>query len=320
MRTFAQKPKTNQPTTCAKSSILSRAYFRQGRDPHSILNLQHTIGNQAVQRLLHTDIEGSKADSGSAARPRFIHDFSRVSVLHRPTTLNEGVEEGLGAVSQAQEAGNQPTQETAIPIVGAEEEEVEMPDLSITPSPLQETELPGAADSCSQPMSMTKVTAGAFQGGLSMGDYYPDLVGRGYWQAGGTAGSWNTGTRAGVNVQLFGTVPSPCRPEQFTLEQHVTRRVHRVNGVATAREGTSADDIAASGRDASRAPFRQEWLGGGLNISMADPPSSTYGASTNKEYIKDFETSLVGPGGRRTVNWTISLKIENGGVVRNSVS
>jgi hypothetical protein len=100
----------------------------------------------------------------------------------------------------------------------------------------------------------------------------------------------------------------------------VTRTVYKENGVATAQQGTSADDIAKSGRDASKAPFRRDWLEDGYNVSMADPPNSPYSASTNKEYVKDFVTGLKGPGGEATVNWTIKLKIENGKVTQNSVS
>ena len=59
MRTFAEKPKTTQPTTSAKSTALSRAHFGQGRDPNSILNLQRTIGNQAVQEALIKSTGGS---------------------------------------------------------------------------------------------------------------------------------------------------------------------------------------------------------------------------------------------------------------------
>ncbi len=52
MRTFAQKPKATQQTTSAKSTIPGRAHFGQSREVNSILHLQRTIGNQAVQRVL----------------------------------------------------------------------------------------------------------------------------------------------------------------------------------------------------------------------------------------------------------------------------
>lgn len=242
---------------------------------------------------------------------------------HRPTLdLDGGQHEGLGIAS--------------IPGVDAGEDIIEEPRFRFDSIPIEEPPTRGGGasaspmdgggggaaggSSCDVPMSMTKVTSGSFQGGLVMGDYYPDLVGRGFWTNGGTGGPWDTGSRAGANVQLFGTVPSPCRPEQYTLEQTVTREWEKIDGVATARSGTTSDDIAASGRDQSRAPFRQMWLGGGLNISMADPPSATYSATRDIDYKKHFVTSLRGPGGGRSVNWTIELKTSGGTVVTNSVS
>jgi len=173
--------------------------------------------------------------------------------------------------------------------------------------------------SCDEPLSMTKVTSGTFQGGLTMGSYYPDLGG-GFWQDGGTAGTFDTGTRAGSKAQLYGTIPSPCRPELFSLAQTVTRRRSRIDGVTDPTEGQTFDDIAKSGRDASRPPFRQDWLGGGYNISMADPPSIGYSSTTNADYDRDFVTSLIGPGGRKSVSWSISVRIVNGKVTQNTIS
>src|SRR5262245_16168961 len=57
MRTFAEKPKRKQPTTSAKSSAVSRAHVGQHHDPNSILNLQRTMGNQALLRLLESNGE-----------------------------------------------------------------------------------------------------------------------------------------------------------------------------------------------------------------------------------------------------------------------
>ncbi len=64
---------------------------------------------------------------------------------------------------------------------------------------------------------MTKVTSGPFQGGYTMDDYFPQHKGKGLWSNSGTAGPFDTGKRAGSNVQLYGTFPSPCRPELFSL-------------------------------------------------------------------------------------------------------
>jgi hypothetical protein len=208
----------------------------------------------------------------------------------------------------------------SIPVLGQEDEKVEAPDGG--PGPLAGP-APGPSsggDACSAPGSMTKVTSGPFQGRYSVDDYYPDLVGRGFWSGGATAGTFDTGRRVGAKVQLFGTIPSPCEPSKFSLAQSVTRTRDRINGVTDPTEGQTFDDIAKSGRDASKAPFRRDWLGGGYNISMADPPSIGYGATTNAEWDRDFVTSLIGPGGRQSVNWSLSIRIANGSVTRKTVS
>jgi hypothetical protein len=88
------------------------------------------------------------------------------------------------------------------------------------------------------------------------------------------------------------------------------------------RVGRSIDRFAKSGRDASRPPFRQEFLGGGSAplgyiISMADPPSTGYNASSTIEHDRDFVTSLVGPGGRKSVSWSLSTRIAGGSVTSN---
>jgi hypothetical protein len=84
MHTYAQKPKTIQPTTSAKSTTISRAHFGQDRDLNSILNLQRTIGNQAVLRMLRTHAEETDVGYTAAASPRFRHDFSQIPI-HPPT-------------------------------------------------------------------------------------------------------------------------------------------------------------------------------------------------------------------------------------------
>jgi len=80
MRTFAQKPKATQQTTSAKSTLPGRAHFGQSREVNSILHLQRTIGNQAVQRMLQTNAEGLEVGLASTVSPRFAHDFSRIPV------------------------------------------------------------------------------------------------------------------------------------------------------------------------------------------------------------------------------------------------
>ncbi len=84
MRTFAQKPKAAQQTTSAKSTLSGRAHFGQSREVSSILHLQRTIGNQAVQQLLQAKTEDVKENPASVTSPRFTYDFSRIPVHTSP--------------------------------------------------------------------------------------------------------------------------------------------------------------------------------------------------------------------------------------------
>jgi hypothetical protein len=83
MRSFAQKLEATQQTTSAKSTIPSRAHFGQSREVNSMLHLQRTIGNQAVQRILQTHAEDPDVGLTAAVSPRFGHDFSQISI-HPP--------------------------------------------------------------------------------------------------------------------------------------------------------------------------------------------------------------------------------------------
>jgi hypothetical protein len=106
MRTFAPKPQATQQTMSAKSTIPGRAHFGQSREVNSIPYLQRPIGNQAVHRFVHPEVEGFKVDSGTASSLRFGHDFSRVPVFSGRTTLEGEEEEGPGPVSQSLDAGS----------------------------------------------------------------------------------------------------------------------------------------------------------------------------------------------------------------------
>jgi uncharacterized protein DUF4157 len=79
MRAFVQKPKTTQQTTPAKSTIPGQSHFGQSREAISILHLQRTVGNQAVQRLLQAKPYGLEAGDATAS-VRFGHDFSQIPV------------------------------------------------------------------------------------------------------------------------------------------------------------------------------------------------------------------------------------------------
>lgn len=298
MQAFAQTSKASQQTTWAKAALPSR--FRLGqRHQGKQIQLQRTIGNQAVPRLLEANTRSSKPDSTTAEIARLGHDFSRIPVHAKTPT------------PQSREASH-----VDIPISGGPQEIVDEPrGGGATPAPTP-------ADSCGQPSSMHKLTSGAFLGGLTMDSYYPDLAGGGSYGHPGTGGTFDTGSRAGANVQLYGVIPSPCPPSGFHLEQTVTRTRFRINGAVHPEEGRTFDDVAKSGRDASRPPFRQEFLGGGSAplgyiISMADPPSTGYNSTSNIEHDRDFVTSLVGPSGRQSVSWSLSTRISGGAVTRN---
>ena len=80
MRTFAQKPKATHQVTPANSTIPRQTHFGRSHGVNSILHLQRTIGNQAAQRMLKTDIEEPKAELTDTALPLFSHDFGRIPV------------------------------------------------------------------------------------------------------------------------------------------------------------------------------------------------------------------------------------------------
>jgi hypothetical protein len=100
----------------------------------------------------------------------------------------------------------------------------------------------------------------------------------------------------------------------------------RVNGQISAREGQTFDDRARSQRDVQHAPFRQEFLGGGKApvgyiISFADVPSFGYGPNIKSaEWDSHFVSTVHGPGGSGSVSWSISARVTNGKVTKNTVT
>lgn len=181
-----------------------------------------------------------------------------------------------------------------------------------------------AAGHCDTPTSMQKVISGKFQGGKSMDDYFPDLVGAGFWGSKDTAGTFDTGKRAGSSVQLIGHLPIPCATSTLptTLGQTATIVRARANGAkmmegGKALEGQTINDIARSGRDQSRAPFRQTWTGA---VSMADPISGIpYNTLTSYEWEVNLTTSLTGAGGTVSVGWGVTVEAAAGKVTKNEV-
>jgi hypothetical protein len=85
MRTFAEEPKATQQTTSTKSTMSGRAHFGQSRKLNSMLQLQRTIGNQAVLRLRQTNSEEPKTETkhvesnglGHTAVPPIVHQVLR---------------------------------------------------------------------------------------------------------------------------------------------------------------------------------------------------------------------------------------------------
>jgi Domain of unknown function (DUF4157) len=80
MRNFAQTPKAPKQTASANPAISGRAHLGQSRDVTSILRLQRTIGNQAVQRLLEANPGNVAEDSTTIGLTRFGDDLSPIPV------------------------------------------------------------------------------------------------------------------------------------------------------------------------------------------------------------------------------------------------
>jgi hypothetical protein len=91
MRTFAQKPKATQQTASPRSTIPGHAHLHQSRAENEILQLQRTLGNQAVQRLLSENRGEVLGESTATTPTRFGHDFSQIPV-HAPSTGAKGAE------------------------------------------------------------------------------------------------------------------------------------------------------------------------------------------------------------------------------------
>jgi hypothetical protein len=181
-----------------------------------------------------------------------------------------------------------------------------------------------STDACHMPTAMRAVISGKFEGGKTLDDYFPDLVGKGFWGKNDTAGTFDNGTRAGSSVQLIGEYPSPCvdAGKNFTLGQTATIVRARANGKKMMEngkplEGQTIDDIKRSGRDQSKPPFRQEF---GFAVSMADPISGIpYNTLTSYEWEVNLTTSLTGKGGSKSVNWGVTVEASGGKVTKNEV-
>ena len=83
MRTFAQKPKATQQATSPKTTVPALSHLGHSHEVNSILHLQRTFGNQAVQRLLQSNAEERNTILTGTTSPHFGHDFSRIPI-HPP--------------------------------------------------------------------------------------------------------------------------------------------------------------------------------------------------------------------------------------------
>src|SRR3954466_2861562 len=87
MQTLAQKQ--NQPQKRASVGLVRSKTVASVPDYHGhpVLQLQRTVGNQAVQGMLQTRFDEFNAGLTSTASPRLGHDFGRIPV--RPTGAGE---------------------------------------------------------------------------------------------------------------------------------------------------------------------------------------------------------------------------------------
>jgi hypothetical protein len=83
MHTFAQKPKATQQNTLTKSAMPGRGYFGHSHEVNSFHQLQRSIGNQAVQRLLKAHTKDVRGDLNTTHINSCGHDFSRIPVYSK---------------------------------------------------------------------------------------------------------------------------------------------------------------------------------------------------------------------------------------------
>lgn len=180
-------------------------------------------------------------------------------------------------------------------------------------------------DSCASPREFRKVTSGQFEGGKTLDDYYPDLVGKGYWDTNNTAGKFDTGSRVGAALQFVGTYFSPCSGDgsQFTFSQSTTIVRARADGKKLMEngkpfEGQTIDDIKRSRRDQSKAPFRQIF---DFAVSIPDAISGIpYASLKSYEFQVTSTVTLTGSGGSKSVDWGLNTEAAAGKVTKHELT
>ena len=78
MQTFAQKQNQVQKSVSSSVARPNMATHRPDHSEHPILDLQRTVSNQALLRMLQTHNEEPDVGLTAAASPRFEHDFNRI--------------------------------------------------------------------------------------------------------------------------------------------------------------------------------------------------------------------------------------------------
>ncbi len=134
MRTFAQEPKATQQATLTKPMALGPAHSGQSRRVNSILRLQRTIGNQAVQRLLEANTKNGKEHSTVTGILRSGPDFLQIPVA--PVGIQPKLTVGTPGDIYEQEAGGVANMVTQMPDHGAPRVARDESDCEPVPPPL----------------------------------------------------------------------------------------------------------------------------------------------------------------------------------------
>ncbi len=221
MRTFAQKPKATQKTTSAKTALPARARFGLSRDVKSILHLQRTIGNQAVQRLSERTKEDIKEDSATTDFTRLGHDVSRIPIhasvprTVQTTQTGSGMRDGHAQEARSRIAGKLgaplPEERLSVEISGNDG-----PGTKSTPTapPPTAAALPTPTPTAPGPTTPTGPTI-TITGGTKRGSTSQVGVGQVVDFKGSAAGTWKAsiGTAVGPNSTTFSwTAPATTAP------------------------------------------------------------------------------------------------------------
>lgn len=109
MLAYAEDWKTRQPAPSVRPQAVSRLHAAEQRGPGSLLHLQRTVGNQAVQRLLETRRARSASEPSAPLQRKCACEGSGAPCASCAAEQDEGKEEeGKTAPAQAGFAGDTP--------------------------------------------------------------------------------------------------------------------------------------------------------------------------------------------------------------------